>query len=272
MEKQNQNQKNIRMTFRTVTQMCRVGHLLAKPTRLTATSHLKSPLLMAQCNRCQLRYQCRDDCKEKPAEKCGDRFKGAACDLKPKATKAVIKQENPKPLAINEQEIKLKRPDICCNNPCKDAAARFDLLYYRRSDKLNRIYQQTWGECPELLKKPKLICRYENIIFPKFEKRPRTQRPQTACKPPTCTNTKTTCPRYIMPRCGKARRPPKCHVNREPLDCVKRKAPFPSFSECRRVLPIPLHPRECTCLALPTMCEVWAYYHKMRAIKKGSTC
>uniref|UniRef100_A0A1I8P989 Uncharacterized protein n=1 Tax=Stomoxys calcitrans TaxID=35570 RepID=A0A1I8P989_STOCA len=256
------------MAYKTIAAVCRVGHLLAKPGHMVKHSK-PNPLLMMECSRCHIRYQSRDDCKQKPVEKCGERFKDAPCDQNAKKPKTHIKQAMPQPLPLSEQEIKLKTPDICCGNVCPDAVPRLDTLYYKRSDKAQRKYEQTWAECPELMKKPKLLCRYESIIYPKLEKRPRGERPQTACKPPECNNTKTACPRFNMPRCGKARRPPKCSVTREPLDCMKDKAPYPSFSECKRDLPHPLHPIECKCLALPTMCEVWEHFHKVQANKAG---
>ncbi|XP_005178805.1 uncharacterized protein LOC101900597 [Musca domestica] len=266
------------MAFRNLVQTCRVGHLLAQPTKLALRSRKPSsaPPIMTQCRHCQLVYQAREDCQKKPEVKCGSHFKTEPCEQtsqkkekKKNTTKAAIKQQNP---PAKEPQITAKRPDICCANPCKDALPRFDWLYYRRSDKLSKEYQQTWAECPELVKQSKVVCCYDKIVYPQMKKRPRQERPQTACTPPTCSNTKTTCPRFHMPRCGKVRRPPKCHVNREPKDCTKRKAPFPAFSECRRDIPKPLHPIECKCLALPTMCEVWAHYNRMRAIKAGRRC
>ncbi|XP_075165845.1 uncharacterized protein LOC142238165 [Haematobia irritans] len=259
------------MAFRTISAVCRVGHLLAKPGRLIENS-LKTSSPVFECKRCQIRFQSRDDCKQKPKEKCGERFKNAPCDPNYKSKTHIIKQAMPKPLPDKDREIKMKIPDICCGKICPDALPRFDKLYYRRSDKAKREYQQTWAECPELLVKPKVICSFENIKYPILEKRPKQKRPQTACKPPTCDDSEKKCPNFVLPQCGQARRPPNCRIKREPLDCVKRKTPYPSFSECKKAIPQPLHPIECKCLALPTMCEIWEHYNRQMTLKANFKC
>ncbi|XP_073812726.1 uncharacterized protein [Musca autumnalis] len=266
------------MAFKSLAQICRVGHLLAQPTKMALVNSPKpSTPIMAQCRHCQLVYQAREDCEKKPEVKCGTHFKNEPCAplSKKSKKKSNTKQKTttiPTPVTGNESEIQLKIPDICDSNPCKDAVTRFDLLFYKRSDKSNREYQQTWAECPQLVIKPKVVCSYENIVYPQMKKRPRQERPTTACKPPTCgANTKSTCPSFQLPNCRSARKPPKCHVNREPKNCTKLNAPYPAFSECRRDIPKPLHPVECKCLALPTMCEVWAHYNRMRAINSGKS-
>ncbi|KAM7356200.1 uncharacterized protein ACRADG_002004 [Cochliomyia hominivorax] len=202
--------------------------------------------------------------------KCGDRFKQEPCN--PKQVDVILKQPAPEPLPPQKRGIRFKHPIECCGNPCIDALPRFDLLYYKRSDKLKREYQQTWNECPELLKKPKVICCFDKIKRPKLAKRPRKHRPQTACEQKSCTNVNYKCPRITLPGCRAAHIPPKCRPSKAKSNCVKRKAPYPAFSECTRKLPRPRHPIECRCLLTPSMCEVWAYYYKISRIKKVGLC
>uniref|UniRef100_A0A1A9VV48 Uncharacterized protein n=1 Tax=Glossina austeni TaxID=7395 RepID=A0A1A9VV48_GLOAU len=209
-------------------------------------------------------------CSKGREPQCGDILKAKGCvksEKSDKKTEAVIKQQYPPPLPPSEREIVIPVKPECCLDPCKDALPRFDLLYYKRTDKLKRKYQQTWAECPELLKKPKVICCFDKIKYPPMEKRKKRDRPETACNP-VCASARSACPSFTLPGCREPRKPPKCAVFRSPAKCKKKKAPYPSFSECSRKRPPPLHPIECHCLAIVPMCEVWAYYHKMRRIKK----
>lgn len=198
-------------------------------------------------------------------KKCGDRFKDNACSLKTVNVKDP--QPAPPPLNRDKPEIKINRSQYCCGDPCPDAIVPFDKLYYRRSDKAKRSYQQTWYECPELLIKPKVICTLKPIK-PKFKKRPRKERPPTATKQDVCLQSKTKCPYIKMARCRSGRKPPSCLTQRKPSKCLKRKAPYPSFSECKHSPCVPKRPIECNCLAVPSICEVWAFFHKQKAIKK----
>ncbi|KAL9915430.1 uncharacterized protein LOC119636600 [Glossina fuscipes] len=201
---------------------------------------------------------------------CGDILKAKGCvkaAAKSEKKEEAVKQQHPPPLPSSEREIIIPVKPECCLDPCKDALPRFDLLYYKRSDKLKRKYQQTWVECPELLKKPKVICCYDKVQYPPMEKRLKIDRPSTACSP-VCASARSSCPSFTLPNCRESRKPPKCAVFRSPMKCKKKKAPYPSFSECSRTRPPPLHPIECHCLAIVPMCEVWAYYQKMRRIKK----
>uniref|UniRef100_A0A1A9W8W9 Uncharacterized protein n=1 Tax=Glossina brevipalpis TaxID=37001 RepID=A0A1A9W8W9_9MUSC len=195
-------------------------------------------------------------CGQAREPSCGDILKAKGCMKAPEKKKEdVVRQQYPKPLPAREREIVIPVKPECCLDPCKDALPRFDLLYYKRTDKLKRKYQQTWAECPELLKKPKVICCYDKIKYPKMEKRKRKDRPETACMP-TCLSARSQCPSFKLPNCREARKPPKCAITRRPLKCKKKKAPYPSFSECSRKRPPPLHPIECHCLAIVPMCEL----------------
>ncbi|XP_037815994.1 uncharacterized protein LOC119606528 [Lucilia sericata] len=210
------------------------------------------------------------ECSKPPQPKCGVRFKNEPCEIK-RAKPAKLPQPAPPSLPQDKVEIKIKRSVYCCGDPCPDALPRFDKLYYRRSDKAERDYQQTWNECPEQFIRPKVICCHKPIK-PKFKKRPRKERPKTACKADVCLQSKTKCPYIKMPDCKEGRKPPSCLTQRKPAKCLKRNPPYPSFSECKRVRPKGRHPIECKCLAIPSICEVWAYHHRQAAIKKPESC
>lgn len=215
-------------------------------------------------------YASSDDVCKPPKPLCSSmnlKEKGCGGGKDESKKPASEKKINPPPLPHNEREIVIKVPDECCPDPCKWAYPRFDLLYYKRTDKLNRVYTQTWAECPELLKKPKVICCFDKIQMPKMPKRKPKEKPKTACEI-VCPPAASKCPRVTMEGCRPARVPPKCIIIRKPADCEKKKAPYPSFSECKRDIPRPLRPIECKCLVKPALCEVWEYYRKLHSMKK----
>lgn len=150
----------------------------------------------------------------------------------------------------------------CCTDPCPDYAPRFDELYYKSSNKLQRKYQQTWIACPQLQIKPKVICNFEQLQLPAMEKRSRKERPKTACpqgilKMCLDSNSKK-CPQMKLANCQGVRKPPKCKRQRSPTNCKKECTPYPSYSECMREDPTAPHPVECKCLNHPMMCDVWS--------------
>ncbi|KAI8035757.1 uncharacterized protein LOC128256897 [Drosophila gunungcola] len=149
-------------------------------------------------------------------------------------------------------------PEECCP-PCGDI--RFDVLYYRPSDKC-REFQRTWWECcPRMV--PKRVCCWCDAIPPEVLRRDLPLCPRNACpqdvekKRYKCLNEKSRCVRMRMPCCRTARIPPDCRVGPSPSDCKKIKCPFPSYSECVQEDPavIPTRPPECECLANKSACE-----------------
>lgn len=213
-------------------------------------------------------YASSDEVCEPPQPLCSSmKLNEKGCGEPKDSNKKEEKKINPPPLPINERDIVIKVPDECCPDPCKWAYPRFDLLYYKRTDKLNRVYTQTWAECPELLRKPKIICCLDKIVMPQLPKRKPKEKPKTACEV-ICPPPASKCPRITLEGCRPARVPPKCTIVRKPANCEKKKAPYPSFSECKRDIPRPLRPIECKCLVVPSICEMWAYYKKMHSMKK----
>lgn len=150
-------------------------------------------------------------------------------------------------------------PPECCVK-CDDV--RFDVLYYRPSDKY-REFQRTWWECcPRMV--PKRVCCYCDAIPPEVSRRCLPICPRTACvqdhekKRFECLNAKANdCMRLTMPCCRAARVPPRCNIVRRPADCEKPKCPYPSYSECQQMEPadIPVRPPECRCLDVSSKCE-----------------
>lgn len=155
-------------------------------------------------------------------------------------------------------------PPECCPQ-CEEV--RFDVIYYRPSNKF-RDYQRTWWECaPRVV--PKKVCFSYDAIPPEFEKRERPIYPASLCTPEDqknrleCINNKSGgCMRLAMPCCRVAARfPPDCTKERRKTDCAKPKCPFPSFSECSRedLAMLPVRPPECRCLEDPYKCLVVRY-------------
>uniref|UniRef100_A0A6P4E1D5 Uncharacterized protein LOC108038019 n=1 Tax=Drosophila rhopaloa TaxID=1041015 RepID=A0A6P4E1D5_DRORH len=150
-------------------------------------------------------------------------------------------------------------PEECCP-PCGDV--RFDVLYYKPSDKC-REYQRTWWECcPRMV--PRRVCCWCDAIPPQVLRRNLPLCPRTAClqdhdkKRYKCLNEKSKgCTRFRMPCCRTARNPPDCTAYPPPSDCEKIKCPFPSYSECLQEDPaeIPSRPPECECLSKPSICD-----------------
>lgn len=149
---------------------------------------------------------------------------------------------------------------------------RYDMKYYRISDKQKRDYQVTWNECPRLLIKPKKVCIREGMKRPEIKRR---QRPPAVegqvAKPPDPADcgkgaSKTKCVYVVNPCCKVGRRPATCEVARYKTDCTKRKAPYPSFSECDKE-PLNEAPNiECKCLDLPALCDAWIVLRRRLAM------
>lgn len=207
------------------------------------------------------------DCKHLEP-KCGDRFKQGPC-IKEQVN---IKLKQPAPPALPPQErgIRLKRSHACCGSPCPETLPRFDLLYYKRTNKFENNYQQTWDECPDIVKKPKKVCCLDKIKPAKYKKRPRQARPDTACHQ-TCAATQAKCPYVTLRGCRLARHPPKCKHTTPEANCQKRQAPYLAFSEGLHKLPA-IRPVECRCLLTPSICEVWAHHRYLARLKKIRMC
>lgn len=152
-------------------------------------------------------------------------------------------------------------PPECCPQCDND---RFDLLYYRPSNKCQMNYQRTWWECvPRMV--PKKVCCHCDALPPEYEKRELPLCPRENCCKlnfPSCSYKKDTkCPRLIMPCCRTGRVPPFCHAVRKKTDCEKPKCPLPSYSECDREDPavLPLRPAECCCYRGQNLCLALKY-------------
>ncbi|EDW74712.2 uncharacterized protein Dwil_GK15752 [Drosophila willistoni] len=152
----------------------------------------------------------------------------------------------------------LKQPAECCADPCPERFPTFDECLYKESDKAARKYQVTWVECPPIQIKPKKICCFEKGKRPPIPRRKRKE-PKAKCEEEVQCPEEGRCPKITLPGCRPARNPARCVVVRKHADCVKVKAPYPSFSECRRPKPRPLRKVECQCLSIPSVCDVMAY-------------
>lgn len=167
-------------------------------------------------------------------------------------THNLTKEERP-------QYSKWNYPSECCPQ-CEEV--RFDVIYYRPSNKF-RVFQRTWWECSPR-EVPKRVCYSYDAIPPEFERRARPIYPSSLCTPEDqknrldCINKKSGgCMRLAMPCCRVAARfPPDCTKERRKTHCSKPKCPFPSFSECSRedLAVLPVRPAECRCLEETSKC------------------
>lgn len=154
----------------------------------------------------------------------------------------------------------------CTKAPCP-MPEPFDRYLYKPSDK-NRKYQQTWNDCSPLVFKEKVICLYPKNIYPEPEKRPRKERvcetrkciPEDSCKVQKKTNTK--CFKITLPGCRMVRDRIDCFKPTIPSNCEKVECPELSFSECNKKNPLCKVQKECGCLHVRSItevyCKVWA--------------
>ncbi|EDW60835.1 uncharacterized protein Dvir_GJ20641 [Drosophila virilis] len=210
-------------------------------------------------------YSDKEECKPVAASTCGLVLNEYTCGLKP--TKMYVpKPKVTRPPLVSMWKIENCEPDLCTLD------LRYDMKYYRISDKKKRKYQVTWNECPRLLVKPRKVCLYEKMVRPKIERRKHAKVlpvPQVA-KSCIALLAKDTCVYVKAPCCKVGRRPPKCRAAfPTPGQCEKRKTPYPSFSECQKDAVIPLPPAECKCLSAFALCDAWAVLR--RRIARGQT-
>ncbi|XP_043640547.1 uncharacterized protein LOC122611485 [Drosophila teissieri] len=167
----------------------------------------------------------------------------------------------------------VKSPPECCIDPCAERFPPYDQCYYKISDKATRKYQVTWVECPPIQIKPKKICCYEAGARPPIPRRKRKAFVVSADCPTNveCPTEEGLCPRIKMPGC-KAVDNVSCHVVRRKTDCVKVKAPYPSFSECTH--PPLRKPRaiECNCLDVPSSCDLIRELKRLEGNPRKPNC
>ncbi|KAM8713384.1 hypothetical protein ACLKA7_013663 [Drosophila subpalustris] len=135
---------------------------------------------------------------------------------------------------------------------------RHDMCYYQPSDKTRR-YQRTWCECPRIWLRPKPVCCFDKDYALPIERRPKPPpMPELSAAEMYAFQMDQIC--KYTDRMGHKRKQ-KCHVVRIPQDCVKTKAPFPSFSECQTECIPQFCPTECACKMKPSLCDMWKLYH-----------
>ncbi|XP_070134908.1 uncharacterized protein [Drosophila bipectinata] len=223
--------------------------------------------------------QCESE--KKSANSCGPaRFKGTICQ-QGQGKKKKEPKEKPKKKLITPDQLKMQSmwyvPGCEYEKKCY-VPARLDIKHYRVSNKEEREYQVTWNECPRLLIKPRKVCIYQRSSKPKRCRRKRkvpaaTARPSLPMlNPMECKKAeKLECPRWVLPCCKPVRNPPSCKLNRTISKCKKIKAPYPSFSECKKEALNESPPVECQCLRIPMACEMWAELRRRIARGKDPT-
>lgn len=203
-----------------------------------------------------------DKCAPPEDGSCGQQIlKEYPCNLPPESQKRYEAPEKPKFESM--WNLKDCTSDVCVLD------LRYDMKYYRISDKKKRKYQVTWNECPRILIKPKKVCVQEGMKRPEIKRRKRV--PADSIKPPaqSCTaESANKCVYVINPCCKVGRRPAKCEAAFLKKDCVKRKAPYPSFSECDKEPYNEVPPVECACLVTPALCDAWAVLRRRLALGK----
>ncbi|BFG06014.1 uncharacterized protein DMAD_04614 [Drosophila madeirensis] len=217
-----------------------------------------------------------DDCKpdmcvDTPVEtRCGPPSLRKPCGETPKKKEAP--KDLPKPKAPFKSMWYMDGcPPVVCELP-----VRYDVKYYRISDKEKRRYQVTWNECPRMVVKPRKVCLHQTMIRPKPCRRKRKVNRKDGApamlNPMECLpkSADDKCRRITMPCCKPARVPPNCKSAFKGLsDCKKRRAPYPSFSECKKDELLEPPPTECKCLENPAMCETWAALRHRLSLGRG---
>jgi len=127
-----------------------------------------------------------------------------------------------------------------------DLIVRTDEIHYKVSEK-NRLYQQTWRDCPNPMYGLKKVCC--EGIPPPFVKRP---KPVRKCSD-TCVKF-SKCPKIVVPYCRQAF-VGRCIKNRPLDENCRVYPPFPSYSECLKDPLKALPPSECRCLPEPLVKE-----------------
>ncbi|KAH8418665.1 hypothetical protein KR222_009232 [Zaprionus bogoriensis] len=149
---------------------------------------------------------------------------------------------------------------------------------YKPSDLAKRLYQQTWCDfVPSPPRKPRVVK-----VYPDLHRRDtKAFRGEvcTACEPEDCELPKSpradppklfprttypwACCKVRAPSCRTARKTIKCTRGRLPQCCDKKRAKYPSFSECKKQ---PLAPpvAACECDKNPSMCELWNFWRTKR--------
>ncbi|EDV59531.1 uncharacterized protein LOC6543140 [Drosophila erecta] len=165
----------------------------------------------------------------------------------------------------------IKAPPECCIDPCAERFPPYDQCYYKISDKAARKYQVTWVECPPIQIKPKKICCYEAGARPPIPRRKRKEFVPKCQENVECPSEEGDCPRIKMPGCRPVDNV-SCHVVRRKTDCVKVKAPYPSFSECAH--PPLRKPRaiECNCLDVPSSCDLIRELNRLEGSPRKPNC
>lgn len=156
----------------------------------------------------------------------------------------------------------------CCPEECE--IYRHDLIFLKSQPKR---YTRTWVE-PEPLIAKKKVCG--PVLEPDVEIRPRRAQ-VTYTGPKTCVGdesriglmeckkkpkTKDPCSKIRFSNCRQVREPPKCVVTKIHECCQKRCTLYPSYSECNMKKAPVKPPTECTCMKIPSNCEIFAAFRK----------
>lgn len=159
---------------------------------------------------------------------------------------------------------------------CPAVVARLDNTQYEPSNKIKRIYTQTWKTCEPMIRNRKVCCFNEMCMLPPAEKRAKNKCPKTAmeqdseqlkidynvlkkCLENVTENPNTKkinkCRKIVMPCCRKVAKNLKCHLNRMQSKCLKECCPHPSFSECDHPHLKRGPPVECRCSHFVNQCD-----------------
>lgn len=193
---------------------------------------------------------------------------------KPSCEKPVKKK-----LKSEKEQAFISMWDTCgIQQQCPSIVPRLDETHYDSSDKVNRVYTQTWESCKPVVRKKKICCFNEMCMLPPLDKRSKKECPSETAKEkdseklkldynllkkcleskPENPNTRriNKCRKIVMPCCRKVAQILKCHRNRMHSKCLKECCPHPSFSECDHSELKKLPPVECRCSHFINQCEV----------------
>ncbi|XP_018792461.1 PREDICTED: uncharacterized protein LOC108971087 [Bactrocera latifrons] len=233
------------MALQNLLQRCVLN--IAKPSTFAPTSLIQPVRFSSSVGGCILPKHKKKPAKLRPGRKCIP-YKVPIC------SEEVLKKKRKSRPCQMKADVQTIDPE-CCPNPCIDMYPRFDDLYYAPSEK-NRRYQQTWCEFGSLRITKQPRCCYEELDIPMPKRRkPKRGRSIDLCEVARkCPNVSPKCVKLVWPGCRTNKCTFKCSYYPPPKDCLKICTPYPSFSECERDLPKPLHPVECNCLESMGFC------------------
>ncbi|XP_053680541.1 uncharacterized protein LOC128731444 [Anopheles nili] len=167
----------------------------------------------------------------------------------------------PRPMSAKSTQNRPGSSNNCKQKICEDKARDLGMFEGAVPGRLQVASPQMWRPCPDPPKPREFSCEDAGLLNiarrrrePVLKKTSCTS-PAPSVEAPECIKIKEDlCMRVQVPGCGKVKFPPKCEIPVPIRDCVKTKAPVPSFSEAYKNPFPPLPISECLCYESTKIC------------------